>query len=676
VSELIVVLHLLSALSLFERLWGLALLFALACAAHLAFDGRGAYQAWRRDRDAAWTALSKVGRPEQVVLGMGIFIATLRLLRSLIAPPMGQDSIVYHLLRAGRWVQSGQIGWESAPDVWRFIEAYPPAGDALPAWAMLATHSDSFVGIASAVPWAICWIGAYALARTMGGTTRGAAVAAGLVALCPAVSVYLTSAYNDALVLAMFLAGATFGARASKSTARIDFFLCGLAFGIAASIKITALVWLAIALIFILGRAAFVRPRSASLAAALGLLTLGASVAGLGMARAFAHTGSPVYPFGLKLLWIDWPRDELFELVTSARLFGPTDYLPTWHLPKMLFYPGLWKGRDETGLGPTVLLLLPATIAGAKIAWRQATSRTALLVATISSLVLVLGLAMPGMTAYRTGFAIHLGRLVTVAAATISILATVNNSKWARWLCLLGLSINAVLGLPRGWCQLDASAFASLAPSLLAIAAPAVALTSFVRRLSQWARRVAVGALIGVSTLGWIGVAHERSSFRYAYYEKAATGTCFDVHVLTRQHAAAWPVWRGLDGVVRRRIAASGGWDGLAGFWARYPLLGESLQNEVIYLPPSKDGKVIDYRLADSQASRFDFGAWITRMADQKVDVFVSMFPPAPEHQWVVRHPEIFEPMLQSADRKTTAYRFHREILSQDPNAFATDRGM
>jgi len=657
-AELLVAMHGLSAVSSFHRHWAVALLALLGCGAHVAFDGNAARATMRSDVSAGWSAVRRLGMVPRMLLAACALLVGARLYRGLVAPPMGQDSIVYHLLRAGRWVQTGTIGWEDAPDVWRFIEAYPPAGDALSAWAMLASHDDRFVGTAGIIPWLICCVGAHALSRTLGASSDRAILAAGLVGSTPALCVYLTSAYSDSVVLGMFLVSAVFAGRASQSGAGVDALLCGLSLGIAGSVKYSAFAWLAVALLVVVAGAAIRRRTARAPVLAALVILAGASIACFGVLRAYSHTGSPIYPFGLQLLGIRWPSDELFTLITSAKLYAPTD-LPHWYLPRILFTPGLWKGRDETGLGPTVVLLLPAAIVAAKAAWRQTVPRATFVFIALSFAVLVLGLATPGMAAYRTGFAVHLGRFVTTGAASVCVLACVGPSSWARWLCLVGLATNVVLSLPRGWCELDAVSLWSAAPAAIAAATPAVMLLPHIGRCGPWLRRSLAASSVAVSLLGWVGLDQERLAVRYEYYARSGASGCFDVHVLTRSHAAAWPVWRQLDGPLPLRIAASGGWDGLGGFWARYPLLGSSLQNEVVYVSPSSDGAVVDYRNAATDLPRFEFKAWLQRLLQNRVEVFVALPPLAPEHLWVRQHPEIFELFVVSADNKTHAYRFN-----------------
>jgi hypothetical protein len=657
-AEFVVAMHGLSAVSSFQRHWAVALLALLGGGAHVAFDGNAARATLRADVSAGWSAVRRLGMAPRVLLAACALLVGARLYRGLVAPPMGQDSIVYHLLRAGRWVQSGTIGWEDAPDVWRFIEAYPPAGDAVSAWAMLATHDDRFVGVAGVVPWLICLIGAHALARSLGAGTDRAFMAAGLVGSCPALCVYVTSAYSDSVVLGMFLVSAVFAGRASQSGARVDALLCGLSLGIAASVKYSAFAWLAVALLVVVAGVAIRRRTALAPAFAALWILAGASIACFGMARSFTHTGSPIYPFGLQVFGIHWPSDALFKLITSAKLYAPTD-LPHWYLPRILFTPGFWKGRDETGLGPTAILLLPAAIVAAKAAWRQTVPRAAIVFLALSTAVMVVGLSTPGMAAYRTGFAIHLGRFVTAGAAAVFVLACAGPSRWARWICLVGLTTNVVLSLPRGWCELDAISLWSAAPAAIAIATPAAIFLPQIARARPWLRRGVAASSVAVSLLGWIGLQQERDAVRYEYYARAGASGCFDAHVLTRSHTAAWPVWRQLDGILPLRIAASGGWDGLGGFWARYPLLGSSLQNEVVYIPPTKDGAVVDYRNAD--LPKFDFKAWLRRLLERRVEVFVSLPPLAPEHMWVRQHTDIFELFAVSADDKTHAYRFNAD---------------
>ena len=74
------------------------------------------------------------GVKKEPLLAAGVGVValhlTVRLARVIATPTFGWDDFTYHLFRAGRWVQTGGVGLEPAPDAWTYYEFFPWGGDA------------------------------------------------------------------------------------------------------------------------------------------------------------------------------------------------------------------------------------------------------------------------------------------------------------------------------------------------------------------------------------------------------------------------------------------------------------------------------------------------------------------------------------------------------------------
>jgi hypothetical protein len=126
-------------------------------------------------------------------------------------------------------------------------------------------------------------------------------------------------------------------------------------------------------------------------------------------------------------------------------------------------------------------------------------------------------------------------------------------------------------------------------------------------------------------------------------------------------YASSWPIWGYLDDGAPHRIALAAGWDGIGHNLYRYPLVGSRLQNEVLYVPVTRDGSILDYRRDTAVAERADLAAWLGRLVARGVDFVVILYPWPVEQDWMQANPELFEQVAASPDGYNLAYRFHRE---------------
>ena len=130
------------AMALFNR-HAAAAVFALAVLA-MHFVGLG--HASLRDailRDVAvcarWMARVR-SRPAQAFYASVLLAFAVTIARSLMLPTVGWDSITYHYVKAGMWVQSGGPITLDAPGGWSMYRAIFGGGEIFTAWSMLPFH--------------------------------------------------------------------------------------------------------------------------------------------------------------------------------------------------------------------------------------------------------------------------------------------------------------------------------------------------------------------------------------------------------------------------------------------------------------------------------------------------------------------------------------------------------
>lgn len=667
----------LAFVGLFRNWLVLPLSISGAVGAHWRLSRQGrALSVLRADMQRSEEVLRGLARTPIVrwILLLAALVIGARLIRGLVAPPMAWDSLTYHLMRAGRWVQAGGFHTEHAPDAWSYYEYFGPTGDALWAWAMLPCRGDLLIAPMGLLVWFCGWLGAYAASRMLGARETLAALAATSIGLTPAVANYLTSAYVNNLVLTCFLLGSVFLGRFLSRPSGSQAGLAGAAFGLAAGIQLSAAPFLVVALVFVavgLNRGPLTwRARLRG----LSLFALGAGISLPGYLRAWIEMGSPLYPLpvtfaGLTLL----PGNEELGLLLSGQLFPPSARtIPVATFLRLLFFERRDAGWEHLNLGPASLAVIGLGAVGATACLVRRGRRLFTLFLLSCAAAAIAGLTSDSMIAQRGFWAPFVGRFLTSAVAGFALLATTLGQSIPCLVLGAATLVSSYFAVPKGWSFADVDAIVSLLPWIGLGLLLAGWTFAYCRRRGLRLTALAAGsALLCLAVAPALG--QVRRAHRYRIYEAAATpwnpnnvwACAYDVHTLLGSSAACWPLWQHLDDGRGHRLAVTAGWDGVGHNWYTYPLLGSKLQNEVVYIPPTKDGRVIDYRLEPELLSEADFYAWLARLVEARVELVVSL-PPAPiEDQWLRTRQDLFQPSITGMSGSGQAYRLNRQAIDR-----------
>lgn len=704
---------LLSPWRLFRFGPALAFAVAAAAAAHAALAGRAggrrALADLAGDLGRAGRALAAlVRRPAGWLLAALGALAGLRLARAAAAPPLGWDGLTYHLLKAGRFVQDGGAVAEAAPDAWRIYQHLAPGGEVLWAWAMLPLRADTLVPLAEAAVWAAVPLAVYALARQLGVARDCAVLAAATVGALPASVALIGSAYVDNAAAAALLLGALFAARSSASPqgrpaeAALAAAGLGLAIGVKLSVAAAAVPLSAVV-------AATAWRRRAGRGRLLAACAAAAAVGAPSYLATWAATGSPLFPFGLRVAG----RDLLPGLETGVMAVGrPVSTAEATAL-------ALWRPTSEGAfIGPGLAALAVAVLAAAALPRLLRDRRrrgTALLLAAAAAATVAVastGALEPVRTTLDAAVA---GRYFLIVPAALAVLGAAARGRWTgiAW----GLALTAALwqARPRGWTAEEAAPLACTAALGLALVSVSAALLVAARRRRRRTARIGtalaagsagsarssarppgrtarIGAALAAGSAGSARSSSRppgrtariatalaaavalaaaaatldglRARWRYPLWEASARprAPLFHLHRLHPVYAAAWSLWRDLDRPDPLRLAVTAGWDGRGHHWHRYPLLGRRLQNRVLYVPVTAGGEVIDYRDADRLAAAASFRTWLARLDAARVDVVVSLAPRwTVEDAWARAAPELFRPCGTARGNLHAAFCLERE---------------
>lgn len=619
--------------------WGAATaaswLFALA-----ATRGAAGRVAARLSADvaAARDVAAALSATDRATLGLAVAFIGAQWLRALAYPPSGWDDLVYHLVRAGRWVQHGGFARDAAPDAWRYYEYFPYASDAIAAFSMLPDHGDAFVVLATGAWTFANAFGAYAVARELGVSPRGALYAGVGLVLVPALIVNHPAASADAPATLVWLLGAVFVARALRAGDGADAAFAILGAAAALAMRVSALPMFGFtALVAVAAVLRGSAPRRGLAGVALGAVIAAPLL--VGYARNAAANGNPLYPVAVSLGPIALPGNPWFAAMNTDTYRGDVPFDPLVAFVALFADPGFFVVGHQYNFGLAPLLLAVPAAGGLVAALRSPATRAFAAYLAVVALLTVAPLASPSMIAMWTAHLSFVARYVLPAAAVVFVFAAVRLEGSRAWPVLL--AVGALYALPPHVGALDRVVLVGfVAPLAAAALVGALAARTF-------GPRIGAAATVALLGLAWPVAAETRAALRYPLWRAAIAEPPTRILTLS-PYVCAPDVWQAVDDGEAHRIAYTAGWDGVGQKQARYPLLGSQLRNEVIYVPVTDDGAIVDYVDRVALAPRLDEAAWRRRLRERGVDRLVIGPDAPPEARWAATRPDCFEPLVEA----------------------------
>jgi hypothetical protein len=572
------------------------------------------------------------------------------LTRSMAAPPRAWDALTYHLPRAANWVIDGGFVPHLAPDAGRYYEFYSPGGDLVFAFALLAASGDAPLYFAYAGIMAAILLGTYTFARTLGANVLDASLATAVVGTMPCVLQLSASAYVDGFVLALVLLGLTFAVRAAQTAGSGRYLVVTLmTAGTAAAAKNTGLPLLAMCglLSIVLaykgraGRWPF-----------LGGCVLAVIPVGTWMLYTAVHTGSPIYPFGLRIgTWELASGNELlrrtFDNSLTSRFGGPRDLIG--------FVSQLFVGTSQIGVhlnwgvGAAIALVLGL---GTALPQRKLPRGLVLFLLLVAALPVV-SVMVPSAIALRTRWAPFTGRLLAPTVAIAACLAASASTRLTR----LGLGVALMVALPTALpAGMTLSEFSlGVRPIAIATTWMLAWLAPFLLRRRRYTRKLLLAAAALASPLFCHALVTSRAVLRPAYYRSLGEGTTFEFHPVPIHDQSA--LWQSLDGERPERIVYTSGFRPPGQHWFRYPLYGSRLQNRVLYIPATRSGAIPDHGLSATPAELCDADTYADRLVREHITALVIHKPMPPEVELARSRPDRFALLRASSLGTFEVYR-------------------
>lgn len=563
--------------------------------------------------------------------------------RLCILPPLGWDELTLHAVKAGLWVQGGGDFSLEAPGGWGAYQHYFGGSQIFLAWAMLPIHGDLFLGLVDFTQWIYLALAVYAFGGEFGlGASRKLAAAL-YVSVVPTVFLSVGSGYSELSLNGALLASLLFAFRFFRRFEIGSLFLSIVALGLAGNIKITGLVILVAVLPLLL---VFAIERRGNRWCALVSIGAGTAIVAACIApwivRNLRETGFPMAYMPIEILdfklgyangtitwYMDRPKflnQSIANEISALKYVFNAATSTTAHLSALTLVP--------------LTLLLPALV--------RLTQRNPRIASVCAVVCLVTGASyfQPGFAVIRILWASFSGRFLlplVCLAVPLSFLAF-NQSRFGAWYCVFlfsGALVHALSLAGFGWSMLETTCLGlTLALPVIAVGLPYLA----GRRLKLRSWIATVCSLILVAFLAVPLISRSRTALRYG----AAVRSVVFHNIPTSWIGAAARVDNPETPAI---IAVTGGANQDADRWFLYYFLGRKLQNRIVYVPVSSDGKLVDFWPPGELARNSDYGAWLNSLKKIKANYVMSFEPASLELFWMEANVGSFE--LIHGDRRT-----------------------
>ncbi len=553
------------------------------------------------------------------------------LARSLNLPLLGWDAMTYHALKAGLWVQQGHLIWDyNAPGGWQYYRTFFAGGEVFTAWAMFLTGTTHLAALPDGLHAMGLGLAAFSVARLFGADKPISLALASLLLTSWAVADDIGSCYFDTGQNAMLFAGFGFMGFYNQQRKKAQLLLSFAALGLAVSIKISAVVFVAALMLMWLlwsirrkNELRAYRRWCLILVLAFVLPVLPWIIYNL------LVSGYPLggFSFNLGSLWLgkappslQWflDRPELNPYTVKAEFYALLYALSRTALLLPLAAVALVFGRQEERAGPWLKVM-----------------------AVAAALSLCLQYASPAFSVIRLADWASVNDRFLLPAIVLALVSMGKIRKTSRgykailvyiatgvWLHIGKYMAEFILPAP------DFELRHSLITLVLIIAACLLlgAMTfhsSLIK--SIWFLMLCFLPLAGVFFLRQPGT--DMAAFRHSTV----------LHGFPRYWVHALEAFQKESGCKRLAVTAGRRRDSNCCFI--YPFMGLDLQNSVHYLSPYAHGGLVPNHPDFDYVVDADFASWYQRLRQRGITHVMSFKPGSIELNWMQTHPDKFIPL-------------------------------
>lgn len=615
-------------------------ILAVACLLlALAVSGLGGVAAFRRSlrgdsRFFARIVQAHRRRPASLALALGFALLSLPVLvRPLLSPPLGWDTLTYHGVKSALWAQTGRWTDLSGPGLWSAMAGRPAAQSLLGAIGLTVVGDDLGLTAPEAGYWLLLGLAFLAAARALSVKEPWGSAGALFTLAIPTTRVVVGSGYSEPLLLTLLLGVVVFARDLPRHPRSLC--LAGGFLGLAAAVKPHVLIAAPLVMLVLAGATLWRQRSGGRLVWSLSWIPLAGLLLASPVAPWLIHTwqerGHPLSPLPVRLgpFVLGVPDSETVWYNERPGVAAEFDFRQEIEVLARVFASPL-RG-DET---PTILALIPVVVA-AFLLRRLVRARWPFPVVVATALACLGWWFHPSFAVVRhTPVMWPTASRFLVPLIVMALLATLPVRREARaraWLVYLYGTSGFFLATRafRGFARTEKEAFLGL----VVFAAGSAALLSLapLGRVGR-ARGVAAALVLGLGV-----IVATRASLRW---DIAAEGL---------QVCPVPKYWvegaRRLDSARPRVIAVTSGPLQNLDRWFTYLFFGSRAQNRVLYVPTSRDGSILHWSAGSLDVERrlADPERWLERLRNQQVDFVMSFEPPSLELSWLEGNPRDFQ---------------------------------
>ncbi len=549
---------------------------------------------------------------------------------SVLIIPMGWDTLTYHAVKAGLWVQDGQSISLAAPGGWAKYRYFFGGGEMLVAWAMLPFHSDLVTGLVDWVSWLGLGLAFWCVSSEIGIPPRLRLPGVAYLMTVPAVYRLVGSGYVEPGLYFFLFAGLFFAVRHRRSGSRADLALGAAALGMACTVKVTAVAYVGmLSLAFIGVELWWPRLRGARAAT----LVLVGTMFGLAWfpwlslnyrEMGFVFGTTPVEIFGVHL------GQLTPEMAWYLDLPDATPYVLRTEANALLETIGSLRSGSSV-LGPwSVTLILGGIVGAVRLRRRHlpfALFGGAYVIAAVYAVY------QPAFSVVRILFAHTVGRFLmpVVPISVLFLSAALGRRAWVRVALPAYLWYGSALHVTAMFDGMGASVLPWVAAMTMGSLFAIWSLMVMTHERRRWATLAiaTVILLVGLPLL---------DSWKHTQRSKLFAEN-YSIHDISREWLPTVPY---TDTAEPLRIAfSSGPWQEQDQQFL-YPFLGARLQHTLMYIPTSRDGRILPHDGTDARPGERSFEHWVARLSEHAITHVMSFGPPTVELGWMEDAPSQF----------------------------------
>ncbi len=567
-------------------------------------------------RDMGWWA----------ILGCFLLLCTLMAIRSICLPLMGWDSLTYHAVKAGLWVQKGTWSILNAPGGWEYYRSFFGGGEIFTAWAQLFFRSDFLAAVPDFCFWLLMGLSIICLARKCGLERRHAVLISLAIICAPVFTRSVGSGYVDTCGNALLLCGFYFFLRSLHSHESYNLYIAAASLGIASSVKVNILatvilislpflviliakgkwhirIWFYCALLYLLPVTTWFLYNYTITGYPLGCTPLSLGPITLGKAPpnlAWFLNRPDLRPYKIS--------SELNALLHALTIYGPCLLLSVLGIPGLL--RGVWHRSSIHLLGvalmlSSALLFFSPSFSVIRLVWPGTIGRFIVPIIVLPS---VMGLSV--IAKNKTGRALFeaISMVCVITGVYEYIRSHILNRSHVE-LFFIGVAIILIVC---GYWVLKAPKIRRTVKTRLGILSITIVYIMI--------------TIAGIKFKDWIRL--------YAY------SNCTTMHDFPRYWV---PALKALDAEEPPLcIAFTYGPLQISHYAFLAPFLGARLENRLVYVSPEKNGNVLPHHPDSQEKSNPDFDNWMNTLVDTGATHLLCFRPPSIELEWAETHPCLF----------------------------------